>query len=193
MTLTIHPEAFRVFALFTGTAWLAGFLASYLVRWIGSFKFESLAWISDVVKLGLGPITGFAAAILISNALGWLSLRATTWQYLMAATGVCVAIPAAFLTTIALSVLLSLPFSNDSHPLYRVAAVVAFGAGSSVFALFLGYSLRIITGVWDWWLLCAMYVVTWGAIVAPVPWDRLVLSVLSGLVGLWLLRVPAGG
>lgn len=192
----LHAEAIRVFILFAGLAFISGMLATYLVQRIGSPPPGVANGVSDVVKFG-GPVAGFAVAILISNYLGWLAVRATAWQYLKAAVVAIIAMPAAFVVFIGLSVVVAyslarlVPSITNGHPLYVAGAYLTLGSASSLFPLLTGYSLRTITGVWDWWLLGAMYVAMWFALLAPSPWDRPFVSVVGGLIGLWLTRSPA--
>lgn len=179
-------------------AYLSGMLASYLVARIESSRPGAAGGWSDVVKFG-APVAGFAAAILLSNAMGWLAVRATAWQYAKAAALAGLAIPAAFLAAVALTVLIAVPLgtlieANDAtRPLFGVAAALAFGAGSAVFPLLVGYALRTLTGVWDWRLAAAMFVLLWCGLLVPSPWDRPFVSAVGGVIGLWLARAPAGG
>lgn len=170
--------ALRVFALSAGLAFAFEMMGTYLIQRIGD---------SDAIKSG-APIAGFAAAILISNYLDWLTLRATPWPYLKAAAGLVIAMPAAFAVFIGLSAVSGIVIdrmfpSTINKDLLFAAAGIAFLSGSAVCALLTGYTL---TGVWDWPLLGAMYFLMWLAVLTPSPWDRPFVCVLGGLTGLWL-------
>jgi hypothetical protein len=187
-----HPDGLRVFALFTGITFVAGMLGMYLIRFLPATRF------SDGIKFGF-PILGFAAAILISHRLHWLTVKGAAMQYLKAAVVAGIAMPATFavyfllatVTVMALGALI--PSMTDQHPAYIATAYLTAATAGSVFPLLIGYALLTLTGVWDWRLLGAICAVMWLGLLTPSPWDRPFVAIVGGLIGLWLSRPPAAG
>jgi hypothetical protein len=183
----------RVFILFAGLSFLSGIAATRLIHSSGALRPDSHGALPDLIKFG-GPIAGFGVAILISNQLGWLGLRATAWQYITAAVGFAISIPLAVFVFIGVSVVVSftlsqfLPDLTNTHPLYVAGSYFTFAAASAVFLLVTGLSLQSLTGVWTWWLLAAIYASTLLALIAPSPWDRPFVCAVGGLIGVWLSR-----
>jgi len=188
-------SAVRVFLLFAGLSYVAGMVATRLIQSSGDLRAGAGGAMPDLVKFG-APIAGFAVAILISHQLGWLTLHASAWQYLKAATGFALSIPIAVLIFIGVSVFVSftlaqfLPELTNTHPLYVAGSYFTFAVASGAFLALVGMALRSLTGVWTWQLLAAIYAATLLALIMPSPWDRPFVCTAGGLIGVWLSRSP---